>query len=69
MLGKGSLEVYQGFNTNGGDTMTAVLLTSGFKSTKFDNYDPLEQILSNNQMDSDMDCGINTELSSLVQIE
>jgi len=69
MLGKGSLEVYQGFNTNGGDTMTAVLLTSGFKSTKFDNYDPLEKIFSNNQMDSDMDCGINTKLSSLVQIE
>ena len=69
MLGKGSLEVYQGFNANGGDTMTAVLLTSGFKSTKFDNYDPLEKILPNNQMDSDMDCGIDTELSKLAQLE
>jgi cell division protein FtsZ len=69
MLGKGSLEVYQGFNTNGGDAMTAVLLTSGFKSTKFDNYDPLEKILHNNQIDSDMDCGIDAKLSTLVQIE
>ena len=69
MLGRGSLEVYQGFNTNGGDTMTAVLLTSGFKSIKFDNYDPLEKILHNHQIDSDMESGIDTELSSLDQIE
>ncbi|MFC1754832.1 hypothetical protein ACFL96_15800 [Thermoproteota archaeon] len=69
MLGTGSLEVHQGFNANGGGTMTAILLTSGFKTTKFDNYDPIDKALHNNQMDSDMDCGIDTELSELVQME
>lgn len=69
MLGKGALEVHQGFSTSGGETMTAILLASGFKTTKFDDYDPLEKILHNRQIDSDMECGIDETLSNLVQIE
>lgn len=69
MLGNGALEVHQGFNANSGGSMTAILLTSGFKTTKFDTYDPIDKALHNNQIDSDMDCCIHTELSKLVQME
>ncbi|MFQ6134438.1 MAG: hypothetical protein ACE5KU_01320 [Nitrososphaerales archaeon] len=69
MLGKGALEVHQGFTGKGGETMIAILLASGFRTTKFDDYDPLEKVLHNRQIDSDMECGIDEDLSNLVQIE
>ena len=69
MLGMGSLEVYQGCNVNSGDTMTAILLVSGFENTKFDNYDPIDKALHNNHIDPDMDCSIDFELLELVQME
>lgn len=69
MLGNGSIEVHHGFNANSGGSMTAILLTSGFKTTKFDNYDPIDKALHNNQIDSDMDSCSNMELPKLIQME
>ncbi len=70
MLGRGALEVHQGFSASGGETTVAILLASGFKTTKFDDYDPLDKVLQNRQIDSEMDYGIDAEdLSNLVQIE
>lgn len=70
MLGRNALEIHQGFSAGGGGTLTAVLLASGLKTTKFDNYDPLAQILKDRQLDEDMDCSLIEELSSiLAQLE
>ncbi len=69
LLGNGLLEVQLGFCTNGNNTMIAILLASGFKTTKFDNYDPLDKVLNNVNIDSDMDRGMDEDLSSLVQLE
>ncbi len=71
MLGRSALEIHQGYSVgNGGGVLTAVLLASGLKTTKFDNYDPLAQILQNRQLDEEMDSSIIEELSSiLAQLE
>jgi cell division protein FtsZ len=69
MLGKNDLEVHQGFSTGGGGVLTAVLLAYGFRSTKFEDYDPLDKLLCDRQLDSDMDCGILEEMSILSQLE
>lgn len=69
MLGNGDLEVNLGFSANGGSGMMAILLASGFKTTKFDNYDPLEKILRNLEIDSDTDCLIDEDISNITQLE
>jgi cell division protein FtsZ len=70
MLGRSALEIHQGLNATGGGVLTAVLLTSGLKTTKFDDYDPLAKILQDRQLDEEMDCSIIDELSSiLAQLE
>lgn len=70
MLGRaGSLEVNVGFSANGGESLTAILLASGFKTTKFDDYDPLDKILHDRTIDYETDCSVYEDLSNLVQIE
>jgi cell division protein FtsZ len=69
LLGNGSLEISQGFSSEGGNTMTAILLASGFRKTKFDEYDPLDKILRHRRIDSEIDGGLDEEFSTLVQME
>lgn len=69
MLGNGGLQVQLGFSSNSSNNITAILLASGFKSTKFDDYDPLSKIFQNRSIDIEMESCINEELINLRQLE
>jgi len=69
MLGNGGLQVQLGFSSNSSNTITAILLASGFKSTKFDDYDPLSKILHDRSIDFDMESCIDKQLLNLRQLE
>ena len=68
LLGDESLTVHTGVSVGTGGGLTAVLLASGFETTKYDDYDPLDQVL-NTQMDDSLDSHVSLELESLTSIE
>ena len=68
LLGEESLTINTGVSTKGGSGLTAVLLASGFETTKFDSYDPLSKILTT-QLDETLEGQFPLELSGLSSID
>ena len=63
VLGKGLNTMEYGFSSQGNSTTTAIILASGFQSTKFDNYDPLGIILSGSEIDDMPDTSLDLEMN------
>ncbi len=63
-----TLKVEYGFSANGYTKVTAVVLASGFKSTRLIGYDPLDGILDL-KIDCAPECSVELPLDSLTQLE
>lgn len=53
----------------GASQLQVSLLASGFKSTKYDDYDPLGKVLGDRSLDESMDCCLPTGLESIPSCE
>lgn len=69
MMNNECIDVEYGVNYNGSEQLQVSLLASGFKSTKYDNFDPLHRIFKNNVIDDDMDYSLCEGLERLQQCE
>lgn len=45
ILGSGSMQIEYGLSANSSTVTTAIIMASGFSSTKFDSYDPVDNAL------------------------
>lgn len=48
ILGSGSMQIEFGFSANSSTVTTAIIMATGFTSTKFDCYDPVDDALGRN---------------------
>ena len=59
ILGNGTMQIEYGLSTNSSNssTCTAIIMATGFPTTKFEKYDPLESVLSRKfgNIDDEMD--------------
>ncbi|MCP8312196.1 MAG: hypothetical protein L6M37_04510 [Candidatus Methylarchaceae archaeon HK02M1] len=67
-FGKGSIEVQYGISDMSGQGLTAILLASGFRGTKFDGYDPIANVLQDIEMDDDLDTSINVDFQNMYNL-
>jgi cell division protein FtsZ len=49
ILGDGTMQIEYGFSANSTSCPAAFIMATGFSSTKFDNYDPVDRALKNNR--------------------
>lgn len=68
-LGNGSPEINYGFSSKQTSTTTAILLTSGYRSTKFDDYDPLAKILAESEVDDAPETSLGLDLGDLLALD
>jgi len=61
VLGSGTMQIEYGLSANSSQVPTAIIIATGFATTKFDLYDPIDQALGGGatNLDSDMDGSIN----------
>jgi len=69
MLNSKDVDVDYSVSYSGTRQLQVSLLASGFKSTKYDDYDPLEKILRGKVIDSDPDCVVTAGLEILPSCE
>ncbi len=69
MINNQTVDVEYGVNYSGSSQLQVSLLASGFKSTKYDDYDPLASILGDKVMDAEMDYSISGVLDFLPTCE
>lgn len=71
VLGSGTLSVEYGVASGPGSSggLTAVLLASGFRTTKFDRYDPLATVLRGREIDDDLDTVAEVDFNGLTRID
>lgn len=69
MINNQTVDVEYGVNYSGSSQLQVSLLASGFKSTKYDDYDPLVSILGESVMDGDMDVALVEGLDLLPSCE
>lgn len=69
VLGKGSPEIQYGFSSKQTSTTTAILLTSGYQSTRFDDYDPLSKILADSEIDDAPETSLDINLVDIASVE
>ncbi|MCP8316408.1 MAG: hypothetical protein H3Z51_06050 [archaeon] len=69
LFGNGSIEIQYGVSMSNKQNLTAILLTSGFRDTKFSDYDPLAKILHRFELDEDLDTSLNVELPKVSNLE
>jgi cell division protein FtsZ len=62
LFGNSSIEIQYGISGGGGPGLTTILLTSGFRTTKFDDYDPIAKIFKGSDLEDDLEMGIDVEL-------
>jgi len=67
-FGNDSIEIQYGISESGGHGSTAILLASGLRNTKFDDYDPIANILYNLERDDDLDTSINVKLPNIYNL-
>jgi cell division protein FtsZ len=70
LLGSGSMQIEYGLSANSTTTTTAIIMATGFQTTKFDCYDPVDDALKvfAGNIEQDFECPIATQ-SSLTDIE
>jgi len=59
------IDVEYGVDYNGSAQLQVSLLASGFKSTKYDDYDPLAKVLGDRVIDDEMDAALPEGLEAL----
>lgn len=64
-----STQVDYGMSMRGTGNLSAILLASGFKTTKFDEYDPLSNVLIGRELDFEPESTLTLQIEGLVQIE
>jgi cell division protein FtsZ len=69
MLNGKDVDVDYSVSYSGTQQLQVSLLASGFKSTKYDDYDPLEKILGGRVIDADPDCVVPAGLEILPSCE
>jgi cell division protein FtsZ len=64
VLGSGSMQIEYGLSANSSQVPTAIIMATGFSSTKFDSYDPIDNVLgaSAGNLDTDMDESIDLSM-------
>jgi cell division protein FtsZ len=56
ILGSGTMQIEYGLSANSSQIPTAIVMATGFPSTKFDSYDPVDQALGSTvNLDEEMD--------------
>lgn len=65
MVDNQEIDVEYGVDYTGSAQLQVSLLASGFMSTKYDDYDPLAQVLGDRVLDSDMDASLPEGLEAL----
>jgi cell division protein FtsZ len=57
LLGSGSMQIEYGLSANSSTVTTAIIMATGFQTTKFDCYDPIDQALKGfaGNIESDVD--------------
>ncbi len=60
ILGNGTMQIEYGFSANSRSCSAAFIVATGFSSTKFDNYDPVDRALGSNG--KSIDVGFDTSL-------
>jgi cell division protein FtsZ len=65
MLDNDGLDVEYAVDHTGSAQLQVCLLASGFKTTKYDDYDPLSKVLGDRVLDDDMDVALAGGLESL----
>lgn len=65
MMDNHALDVEFGVDYAGSAQLQVSLLASGFRSTKYDDYDPLAQVLGDRVLDDDMDAALPEGLEAL----
>ncbi len=65
MMSAESVDVEYGVNYSGTSQLQVSLLASGFTSTKYDEYDPLERILAGRSIDDEMEVALHGCLDRL----
>jgi len=69
LINNQGVDVEYGVNYSGSSQLQVSLLASGFKSTKYDDYDPLWKVLGERILDEDMDFALPEGLESLPPCE
>ena len=59
------VDVEYGVDDTGSSQLQVSLLASGFRSTKYDDYDPLAQVLGDRVLDDEMDAALPVGLEAL----
>lgn len=63
VLGSGSMQIEYGLSANSSTATTAIIMATGFRSTKFDRYDPIDGALGkfSGNLESTFDCYVACE--------
>jgi cell division protein FtsZ len=69
MMNNQAVDVEYGVSYGGRSQLCVSLLASGFKSTKYDDYDPLAKIFANNTIDNEMDTSLQSGLEFLTSCD
>jgi cell division protein FtsZ len=69
MINNKAVDVDYGVNCSGSSQLQVSLLASGFKATKYDDYDPLASILGDRIIDGEMDFALSEGLDFLPSCE
>ncbi|MEM3436913.1 MAG: hypothetical protein QXP55_00055 [Nitrososphaerales archaeon] len=69
LFGNGSIKIQYGISISDKQGLTAILLTSGYKDTKFSDYDPIAKALHNIEVDEDLDMSLSVELPKIYNLE
>lgn len=69
LFGNGSVEIQYGISVSDRQGLTAILLTSGYKDTRFSDYDPIAKVLHNLESDEDLDTSLSVKLPKVFNLE
>ena len=62
LIGKKLSHFTHGYKTSDSIQTTAIVLSSGFQSTIFDDYDPLSTLLAGKEIDDDLECNLDIDI-------
>ncbi len=65
MMNSQDVDVEYGVEYSGAAQLQVSVLASGFRSTKYDDYDPVEKVLGSRSIDDEMDSSLTEGLESL----
>lgn len=69
ILDNEAMDVDYGVSYSGASQLQVSLLASGFKSTKYDDYDPLAKVLGRRTLDDGPDCALQEGLELLPSLD